>query len=185
MELRRSKLISHGERKLLLMGCKGSGKSTIMKHLQMIHGHGYSEKDGLRFICHIYRYISCIIQSLIMKFNWDDLCVSAQHINYIMNFNKDEEVNEDEKFDYDLICAMKSVWNDNGVKRRCLMGEFGNYYWFRNIDRILSDQYVPNDQDILQIPNTDTNIVQQMLDIKQDRFIIINPCRKYSEWKRI
>ena len=49
-KLSKDKLHNKNKFKLLLLGTHGSGKSTYVKQMRIIHGPGYSEHDKRRYV---------------------------------------------------------------------------------------------------------------------------------------
>ena len=55
--LERERLRCWREVKILLLGASGSGKSTFLKQMRILHGKGYTEENRLRFRPDIYATI--------------------------------------------------------------------------------------------------------------------------------
>jgi len=55
--------------KLLFLGSGGSGKSTIFKQLQWLHGHGFDDADRKLLVQHIHSQIICQMKQAIKHYS--------------------------------------------------------------------------------------------------------------------
>merc|ERR1711981_1352762 len=51
---------------LLLLGADGSGKSTFIRQMQIIHGRGFNDKDKMDLIPHVYDNIFDAMKVLVL-----------------------------------------------------------------------------------------------------------------------
>jgi polynucleotide 5'-kinase involved in rRNA processing len=66
------------EPKILILGSSDSGKSTLLKQLQIIHGNGYTQKELDKFKTRMYRNIIDIVQSIVKQANEMDAWSSEE-----------------------------------------------------------------------------------------------------------
>jgi len=66
-DLTSAKDVDRAVKKLLLLGAGGSGKSTLFKQLQNIHGGGFAERDRKTFRHQIYEQIIEAMKVMIIK----------------------------------------------------------------------------------------------------------------------
>jgi len=148
------------EFKLLLLGCGDSGKSTFAKQMKIIHSSGFSEKELLQFKLLIHSNIIESIQILISSAERFNIPLQHQEsVSLIKSFNRSQLINP-------LVGnAIKNIYNDEGIqlvldrKNEFLFFE-STPYFLDCIDRIVSENYVPNPQDILRCRTKTTGIVE-------------------------
>lgn len=157
-----------GERKvfkLLLMGSECSGKSTVFKQMQMIHGEGYTPK-----YCKLYDQTVCstTIQSLkdilssMHKLQIDFADQSRIQDEY--TFLELTERYGDTGLGKGLVKFMKRLWTDEGVQicfsRSCEYHlDDSASYFLNSLDRTSASDYIPSQQDILRIRVNTTGIM--------------------------
>ena len=72
-ELNGDQAVDRNIKKLLLLGAGGSGKSTLFKQLQSIHGGGFQTRDRKTFRSQIYEQIIEAMKIMITKCeDWQD-----------------------------------------------------------------------------------------------------------------
>lgn len=139
--------------KLLLLGAGESGKSTIFKQMRVLFGAPLTEEEKNQITPVVY---SNTISSMKM------LAQAVSQMGY------EEEVAEENKDQFALIMstddegeinneigqAIQSLWKDPGVllawKRRAEFQIVESVkYYFNEIGRIMQDDYVANQQDML------------------------------------
>ncbi|KAF2899725.1 hypothetical protein ILUMI_06451 [Ignelater luminosus] len=141
---------------LLLLGTGESGKSTIIKQMQIIHINGFSEKEKQDKIPNIKQNIHESIYTLIYNMDKISPPVELKHdkskesAEYIIKLGANELVEyPDEYYDH-----VKILWADPGVQETFKRSnEFqlidsANYFLDR-IDDIRKSDYIPTVQDML------------------------------------
>ncbi|KNE57784.1 hypothetical protein AMAG_04635 [Allomyces macrogynus ATCC 38327] len=120
------------EVKLLLLGAGESGKSTILKQMQLIHGVGYSDEERAAYKEIIYHERAA-----------DDDAEFPRHVaDAIMRLWADAGVRA---------CCARS--------REFQLNDSAQYY-FEAMPRLAAPQYKPTDQDILRSRVKTTGIVE-------------------------
>eukprot|EP01084_Bolivina_argentea_P058498 106826_1 len=132
------------EHKILLIGCKGSGKSTIFKQLQTIHGTEYTEQERIRYIPHIHQ--QCISQmKLITQWlhenDYGELTVQGLKAKQYLN-----NIKSTQKLTESIVSAIKSLWNEALIKDLCKYHskyvtsfDYNMYHFWNDIDRISTE----------------------------------------------
>ena len=156
------------EAKMLLLGAGESGKSTILKQMQLIHGTGYSNEERHAFKEIIF---SNAVQSM-------KVILEAMQTLGIENKLVEEQAYlesvpaqlEGDVMPQEVATSIKKLWKDERVQscfqrsKEYQLNDSAKYY-FDSIDRISASDYLPTDQDILRSRVKTTGIVETMFRI--------------------
>nr|CAB3249889.1 Gi1 G protein alpha subunit Gi [Phallusia mammillata] len=164
------------EVKLLLLGAGESGKSTIVKQMKIIHEDGYTEEECLQYKAVVY---SNTLQSLItivramgnlkIDFGAPDRADDARQLFALAGSLEDGEMTSE------LGDCMKRMWSDKGVQvcfsrsREFQLNDSAQYY-LDSLDRLVSSDYVPTEQDVLRSRVKTTGIVETQFEHKDLHF---------------
>ena len=146
--------------KLLLLGTGESGKSTFLKQMRIIHGSGYTIKERLEFKLLIFQNIFQSLQSMIHAMDHLEIQYenpkSQQYANSIQAIEIQRDVLSLNDF---YVKAINCIWNDGGIKK--CFGRQKEYslldstkYFLSDILRFAQPDYLPTDQDIIQVSVT-------------------------------
>ncbi|CAO3596737.1 unnamed protein product [Absidia cylindrospora] len=154
------------EVKLLLLGAGLSGKSTCLKQMRLIYTSGFDAAERESFRHTVFSNITSTIQTVLEAMNtlqvkFDD----SQLEEYVQLFDQPPGLKKGEPYPVNYLVPLKKLWADDGVQRVCKQGntfalhENVNYY-FSQLDRLWSTDYVPTDQDIIRCRAKTTGIVE-------------------------
>jgi guanine nucleotide-binding protein subunit alpha len=109
------------EIKMLLLGTGESGKSTILKQMNLIHGKGYTtlERKGFKEIIYSNTLQSMTVILEAMKEMGISLGNETNDAHRKLIFDLDNQI-EDEEMTNDLTVALLELWKDEGVQS-CFM----------------------------------------------------------------
>jgi len=171
-------------RKLLLLGGGGSGKTTLFRQLNLLHGEwqksGISERERFSYKDSIHNNILEAIQVLIAKnndFSIDDsdfeMNDSSKQSAYVVQNLTDNLI------DTQLAEHIKLLWKDPGIQRTWRRrSEFqfqdSSIYYLNDIDRIAEQGYIPSELDIIRCRVFTTGIIEQRCTIKGTEFRILD-----------
>ncbi|RPA82352.1 guanine nucleotide binding protein, alpha subunit [Ascobolus immersus RN42] len=159
------------EVKLLLLGAGESGKSTILKQMKLIHAHGFSRSDRDEYRVIIFSNLLVSLKAILEAMETYDLLFenpeNEHHVDLII---LDRELARGEFFPREYLIPFKSLWADRGVQQAVQRGnEFALHdnlnYFFNELDRLFSSNYVPVDQDILRSRLKTTGITETVFDL--------------------
>ncbi|XP_076824809.1 guanine nucleotide-binding protein G(i) subunit alpha-like isoform X2 [Clavelina lepadiformis] len=178
------------EVKLLLLGAGESGKSTIVKQMKIIHEDGYSEDECLQYKAVVY---SNTVQSLITIIKaMDNLKIdfgsSSRTDDGRELFSLATSLNDGE-MTRELGDCMKRLWADKGVQvcfsrsREFQLNDSAQYY-LDSLDRLVSPDYVPTEQDVLRSRVKTTGIVETQFEHKDLHFKMFDVGGQRSERKK-
>ncbi|CAF0786611.1 unnamed protein product [Didymodactylos carnosus] len=163
-QLRRKNLY---ERKLLLLGNTEAGKSTFLKQMKLIHGRGFKPDEKRRTIPFIYGQIVYVVKCIIramrkLKISFE----KPKNEEYARLLSVSDDYEPVSSFAPGLVAAIKSVWQDEGVKacynrRREYRLTDSAKYFMDDIDRISHQDFQPTDDDMLRVRIQTTGIVQE------------------------
>jgi len=163
-QLKKDKQKIENEVKLLLLGAGESGKSTIVKQMKICYQDGYSKDERETFREIIY---SNAIQSMKVLIN------AAQKLEIQLaspdNKGRSERIIDlspnGDAWTQEIGKDIEILWSDEGIqqtfkrKSEYQLNDSAHYY-FEEIRRIYSPNFVPNEQDVLRSRVRTTGIVE-------------------------
>eukprot|EP01083_Nonionella_stella_P096189 270324_1 len=177
--------------KLLFLGPGGSGKSTIFKQLQFLHGNGFTESDA-RFLREvIYTQIISQMQCIIKYYKLQDDESNDEPLqNAISTVLKHDEMRS---FNTELADSVQYIWthaeqithafSDTEVAKTQMLDETTEYFW-NDLDRIKDANYFPKEKDIIYVRFRTTGVIQKRFGIKNEFFEIFDVGGQKSERKK-
>ncbi|ORZ41282.1 guanine nucleotide binding protein, alpha subunit [Catenaria anguillulae PL171] len=189
-QLKDAKMQAQKEVKMLLLGAGESGKSTILKQMQLIHGAGYSDEERLAYKEIIY---SNVIQSMkVILEAMDTLGITlgddANAPQKALIADQPPQVDSD-TLAPELAQAVRALWVDTGVQqcftrsREYQLNDSAKYY-FDAIDRLADPGFKPTDQDILRSRVKTTGIVETTFRIQELTYRMFDVGGQRSERKK-
>uniref|UniRef100_A0A672Y485 Guanine nucleotide-binding protein G(o) subunit alpha-like n=1 Tax=Sphaeramia orbicularis TaxID=375764 RepID=A0A672Y485_9TELE len=122
--------------KILLLGAAESGKSTLVKQMKIIHSNGFTKQELSSFKVHAHSVLSC------------GRCFDEEQVLFPF-----------------LSHALSCLWADQGVRAAATRGyeyELNDsaLYFFENMTRITSSDYVPTETDVLRVRLRTTGVIE-------------------------
>lgn len=177
------------EVKLLLLGAGESGKSTIVKQMQIIHQEGFDRDARLRLrpivFANALEAMSSMLnamQRLNIAFDEDARESDAQTVDDARRFG-------DEPMPQSLVDALRLLWQDGGV-RRCYerSNEYqlddSAKYFLDALDRIGARDYEPSEQDVLRTRVRTTGVIEFNFRVKEMQFRLFDVGGQRSERRK-
>eukprot|EP01084_Bolivina_argentea_P303467 523927_1 len=183
-ELARDAKTDQCKKKILILGPKRSGKSTIFNQLKFIHGGGFIDSERQQSKLHI---ISYIIQSLktiiecveeyekykqfaIHQFTLND--ETKQSVEYIKNLDINTNI-----FDQTIAYHIELLYKQTAIQK--IINDADKYYidisiryFVKHFDRIKPINYIPSDQDIIQLRIKTDAFNEQNIEILRTPFAV-------------
>lgn len=173
-------------------GAGESGKSTIIKQMRIIHTKGFEEDERIQVKAVIYSNVIMAFRVLLeimndhnIEFAKDATATHAEMIEHV-----DTDVSSDHAFrDPKIKEAMTELWMDAGVQKAVTKGhEFALndnlQYFFSDLDRLFTPDWMPNDQDMLRARLKTTGITESVFDLKDLIFRMMDVGGQRSERKK-
>jgi len=144
------------EIKLLLLGGGESGKTTFMKQMKIINLDGYTnEERGLFFHViqsNIKNAMKCLVQNALKS---PSLALLPESLSYTELFSEESELLDEDKISPKLGMAIATLWRDPSIKQLWEHATEWDFfetvpYFFSEIDRIATPDYIPTVDDILK-----------------------------------
>lgn len=176
--------------KILLLGAGESGKSTVVKQMKIIHGDGYSEKELKDMIPVIFSNLAVSMKVVVQ--NMSKLGVtfsdpsSEENSQLISNITTGLPNNT---LPAEIIQAFRALWADNGVKE-CFSRAYEYQlndsapYYFAEMDRILSEGYIPDEQDVLRSRVQTTGIIETSFKVNKLTYRVVDVGGQRSERRK-
>ncbi|KAL7467671.1 hypothetical protein ACHAXS_007913 [Conticribra weissflogii] len=143
--------IENSKVKLLLLGAGESGKSTIFKQMRVLFGAPLTDDEKQQITPVVYNNTIVSMKILLNETNnfgnYENV-VAKDKFDYLLNVDDQSEINEE------IGMAIKELWQDPGVlttwKRRAEFQIVESVkFYFNEIERIMKDDYVATQQDML------------------------------------
>ena len=147
--------------KLLLLGSKESGKSTVVEQMKIIGDlfHFRQEREQFKFLIYwnimqAMITIICTMDQLRISFGQEECAEDVRKLFTLAeNYSYSSHKSGDHSHEFALI--MKRLWSDLGVQEGFAQSrdnpliDLAQYY-LNHIDRICQDDYIPSEDDVLQ-----------------------------------
>lgn len=137
--------------KLLLLGAGESGKSTIFKQMRVLFGAPLTEDEKQQITPVVYNNTITsmkILCSETKNMGYDGEVIVKDKLDFMLGLDDACEINDE------IGGAIKDLWTDPGIlqtwKRRAEFQIVESVkYYFNEIERIMKDDYVATQQDML------------------------------------
>ena len=173
-QLARDNKVYRETHRLLLLGAGESGKSTIVKQMQIINMQGFSMEERQKIIPDIHNNIRDAMASILhamrtiqptIFFDNDDDTTMATH--FLDNYGSTSCACGDSNF-FD---SCSSLWRSNAVQECYVRSNEYHLidnakYFLERISRIRAEDYMPDDQDILRCRVLTSHIRQIKFKVK-------------------
>lgn len=161
--------------KLLLLGAGESGKSTIFKQMKIINAEGYSAEERKSYIGIIHSNTIQSMKTLIGAQDKVNIFLSQEGPDASADVATLESMGMNDKLTPELGDVIKRLWahpmTAKIFERRAefQLNDSAEYY-FKRIDNIKVDDYMPDEQDVLRSRVRTTGIVQSNFVINDVQF---------------
>eukprot|EP01083_Nonionella_stella_P248530 860337_1 len=164
-KMKENEMYEKSMNKLLFLGPGGSGKSTIFKQLQWLHGAGFNDGDIEELKQHITGQIITQMQAAITHY----LCDPITHDTQLQNaINKVNEYDKTHDLTVEIADAISYIWQHderlNGIfhkhPKKKILDETTEYLW-NSVERVATENYIPSKKDIINIRNRTTGIIEK------------------------
>lgn len=189
-QLKKDKVAARNEVKMLLLGAGESGKSTILKQMQLIHGAGYSNEEREAFKEIIFSNTVQSMRVIIDAMKMMNISLGNEaNEKYIETILALPSQIETDSFPTEAHAAIKALWEDSGIQasyaRRTeyQLNDSAKYY-FEAVDRIAESAFSPTDQDILRSRVKTTGITETTFHIGELNYKLFDVGGQRSERKK-
>ncbi|KAG7100073.1 guanine nucleotide-binding protein subunit alpha [Marasmius oreades] len=166
MQLQKDAQRFRRECKILLLGPGDSGKSTIVKQMRIIHKDGFSDSELAMYAPIVYRNLLDSAQAIIVMMRKLTLDCETSSNRALADKIADYELDKSNSpvLSSEIAEAIHYFWQDPVVAK--IMDEHGSefylmdsaFYFFSEVLRIGSPQYIPNETDVLRARQRTTTI---------------------------
>jgi hypothetical protein len=197
LEMRKSKEIEQANEdqhrveqekvKLLLLGAGESGKSTIFKQMKILYGVALSDEEKQHATPIVYNNVICAMKILCEN------CVELGLKNEVQcqtEFAEFMDVSDEAEIDPIIGGKIEKLWLDPGII--ATWGRRSEYqiiesvqFYFKDISRIMKDDYLCNQQDLLYARVRTSGIVEEKYAIDGAQFVMYDVGGQRNERKKM
>ncbi|KAF7634927.1 hypothetical protein Mgra_00005671 [Meloidogyne graminicola] len=167
--------------KLLLLGAAASGKSTMLKQMQILHTNSFNSIEERAkwklsvyssFVLAVERLLQ-ISSNLIDRWELTETETSISELKHCLTYSEPFELPK-------FISALKQFWTDPAVHKQLLPNceqfhlQESLPHFFNSLDRISSPNYVPTVQDILLLRIPTSGIVEVHFNVNRFPFRVFD-----------
>ncbi|XP_054635776.1 guanine nucleotide binding protein (G protein) alpha v1 isoform X1 [Dunckerocampus dactyliophorus] len=163
--------------KILLLGAAESGKSTLVKQMKIIHSNGFTKQE-------LSSFKPAVLDNLLTSMKFVLHGMGVLRINLANSRNKvhahsvlscARSFDEDQLLFPFLSHALSCLWADQGVRAAVARGyEYqlndSAVYFFENMSRISSPDYMPTEMDVLRVRLRTTGVIETQFQVKHLTF---------------
>jgi len=174
--------------KLLLLGAGESGKSTIFKQMRVLFGAPLTEEEKAQITPVVYNNTISSMKILahqtnLLGFKDEVMEANLKHFDLITNTPDSAVIDEE------VGTAVRALWKDPGVlkawdRRADYQIVESVKYYFNEIDRIMADDYVATQQDMLLARVRTSGIVTERYVIDSKSFEMYDVGGQRNERKK-
>ncbi|RXN02201.1 Guanine nucleotide-binding protein G(o) subunit alpha [Acipenser ruthenus] len=153
--------------KILMLGAAESGKSTLVKQMKIIHSHGFTHQE-------LNSFKPAVLDNLLTSMKFVLHGMGVLRINLANNKNKVHAHSllscgrcfDEERMLFPFVAhALRCLWADPGVRAAAARGyeyELNDsaLYFFDNMNRIITPEYIPTETDVLRVRLRTTGIIE-------------------------
>jgi guanine nucleotide-binding protein subunit alpha-12 len=171
--------------KILLLGAGGSGKTTFLKQMVIIHGAGEFTADEVRaYRAQIFQNIISAMRILLdarqkLGFKWENE-KRQKNVDKVMRFTASDLMwGVDQATFIEIAPIVYDFWNDQAIKktyeqRNLYQISESCVYFFEHINRVASPDYYPTNKDILYCRKATRTITEHVFEIQRVPFRFID-----------
>ncbi|PWN93526.1 guanine nucleotide-binding protein alpha-3 subunit [Acaromyces ingoldii] len=179
------------ECKILLLGSGESGKSTIVKQMKIIHQNGYNTDELMVYRLTVIKNLVDSAQAIVLalrKFALEpERPENRENADLILQYRVDADPNM--ILDAEVSRAIESLWQDAVIAQ--VMERTSEFYlmdsapyFFDEVRRISSPDYVPNEADVLRARSKTTGISETRFNMGQLSIHLFDVGGQRSERKK-
>ncbi|KAF2452936.1 G-protein alpha subunit [Lineolata rhizophorae] len=179
------------EVKLLLLGAGESGKSTVLKQMRLIHAGGFNKSERKQWRVVIFNNLVNAFQILMSAMQEQETEFEDEDniVRFAELLASDPDIGPDDPMPMDCLHAFNSLWSDKGVQLAMLKGnEYALHdnlsYFFQDIERLFTKDYLPTDQDILRTRLRTTGISETVFELGNLTYRMFDVGGQRSERKK-
>jgi len=172
--------------KLLLLGAGESGKSTIFKQMKILFGMPLTDEEKQHATPIVYNNI--ITSMKIICENCNDLGLKSS-VAALEAFDLLMSLSDEAEIDPAVGGQIKALWNDPGIQATwSRRSEFqiveSVQFYFNDLDRIMADDYLSTQQDLLYARVRTSGIVEEKYQIDGASFVMYDVGGQRNERKK-
>ncbi|KAL0490477.1 guanine nucleotide-binding protein alpha-2 subunit [Acrasis kona] len=177
------------KRKVMELGCNWGGKTSLFKAAKLAYHNGFSDNDRSGFRDVIYSNILYSMR-LLMENALQDADTSKDEKNYIKTFGYEIlHMFADFSIEKAALQKVPDLWAQESLKRAYTRRNTTFHipevqHWLNDTQRIFSDDYIPDDQDILFCRVKTTGIVYNNFDFQKYDVELIDVGSERNERKK-
>ncbi|KAG0147166.1 hypothetical protein CROQUDRAFT_62052 [Cronartium quercuum f. sp. fusiforme G11] len=189
-QLKEDKRDMDNEVKILLLGAGESGKTTILKQMQILHGGGgFSTEQLERYRQQVFKNIYDGMKACLDIMSRDQIMFNDRTLfAFVPLFSSYAKLEAGKAHQGTYLETLRRLWKDEGVRKAMCKVDSAvpasMHYFYPHLDRIFKPTFVPTNQDILQCREQTIGITEMTFNVSELRYRMVDVGGQRSERKK-
>ncbi|KAM5533369.1 hypothetical protein V8D89_012919 [Ganoderma adspersum] len=175
--------------KVVLLGSGDSGKTTVLKQMQLTHRLSFSPQETESYRQLIFLNLTRGLKCVIDEMENMGLEVSPENQHLIPILHAAGDVGDYERFPIEYLDVLKRLWEDHNVQAAYVRGNeaaLPDYllYYYADLDRFFKPSYVPTEEDVVHSHARTTGISETVFSLRDHDIIMVDVGGQKSERRK-
>lgn len=179
------------EVKILLLGAGESGKTTVLKQMQIVHNRGgFTAMQREEYRQQAFINVCDGMKVCLEVMSREQIELEDESLmDCVPLFSSYTDLNPGQPYPTQYLEPLKRLWVDGGVRKAMDLGHEwampeNMHYFFPDLDRLFAPNYIPTDQDILYCRGKTTGITETTFTVSELKYRMFDVGGQRSERKK-
>ncbi|EGG09074.1 heterotrimeric G-protein alpha subunit (G-alpha, GPA2) [Melampsora larici-populina 98AG31] len=179
------------EVKILLLGAGESGKTTVLKQMQIVHNRGgFTATQKEEYRQQVFINVCDGMKVCLEVMSREQIELEDETLmDCVPLFSSYTDLNPGQPYPTQYLEPLKRLWVDGGVRKAMDLGHEwampeNMHYFFPDLDRLFNPNYIPTDQDILYCRGKTTGITETTFTVSELKYRMFDVGGQRSERKK-
>ncbi|KIJ45046.1 hypothetical protein M422DRAFT_29901 [Sphaerobolus stellatus SS14] len=189
-ELKEAKAVLDNQVKVLLLGSGDSGKSTVLKQMRLIHKVPFSPQEMESYRQLVFGNLTTLgLRVVLEAMDELELQLKEENTPYAQMIMEAPDLRDGDSFPSEYLEPLQALWKDPGVEQAIARGNEAALpenlsYFFSDLPRLFSPDYMPSNQDIIRSRARTTGISETVFKLRSHSMHMLDVGGQKSERRK-